>query len=881
MDETLSYNSIENVFVSRSVERINGDHPFAGTKWLEKQGEHVIVGTVYVKYNGKSAVVHIPSGVKTVNRFAILFKSHVRKVIIPETVTTLCDYAFGGRGTEGVQEFVFTDSITRIGAYAFGNMNKWLEKFGKKPIVINKQLYQYPIEGNTAVISEGVVRICSEAFKKRNDLQSVVLPDSLKELGNEVFAECENLTVIKLPEGMEHIGERCFSRCKKLKKIALPDSLIGIGQRAFNGCDALEEVVLGNRVERIGVGAFAGCKGLKRFVMNNNVKSIPRQMFDECDSLQSITLSDSAEEIDRDAFRKCGSLTAVLLPGGLKRIKNEAFYGCRSLTQCILPDGLTEIGAGVFERCESITEMKLPTLVGDGAFSGCSSLKRVTFAEGMKKVNKACFNLCKSLEEIKLPDSVEVIGEEAFSGCESVRLLALPSKLKSIGAKAFYGCSGIESVVIPETVTTIGDSAFMNCKTLGQVQMPDQTAQMGIDVFTNTPYLKQTFNDFMILGGALTKYLGSNKDVVIPENVATITKNAFAESYHVETMIIANGVKTIGEQIMGVVQNWGNHPKPKLRKLVFEDSVESIGDNAFCDCEELEEIVFGKGLVYIGQKAFANCKKLKQIDLSSTKVKEVGDEAFDNCKNVKMLLLPESVETIGRGAFNGARLRTFALPKSVKKVERSAFFGTDELIVYDVIDPKAADADKWQSDKWNGTVNSPLACAMLYLPRDYVEAQGNTNWRDNHITVLSSETNRIRYRIYCDSYERDDYRAMMFSAWGKNASFTFDKYDDYFMKTRSMAGRTEMAFCRIMYPEGLSAEHRANYEAYLERCLYIERSAKRTAALIAREDAIERLKLLDQFGAIDGHNMEWLREQFVTYNAKKCLAFLNERTVKE
>ena len=144
-----------------------------------------------------------------------------------------------------------------------------------------------------------------------------------------------------------------------------------------------------------------------------------------------------------------------------------------------------------------------------------------------------------------------------------------------------------------------------------------------------------------------------------------------------------------------------------------------------------------------------------------------------------------------------------------------------------------------------------------------------------HITVLSSSTDEIRYRIYCDEEERDDYRAMMFSAWGKNAGFTFDLYDGYFMKTRNPEGRAEMAFCRIMYPEGLSPENKAVYEAYLERCLYIERSARRIAEMIAVDDALDKLQLLAAYKTIDAHNISWLREEFESLKAKKCLRYLN------
>ena len=61
------------------------------------------------------------------------------------------------------------------------------------------------------------------------------------------------------------------------------------------------------------------------------------------------------------------------------------------------------------------------------------------------------------------------------------------------------------------------------------------------------------------------------------------------------------------------------------------------------------------------------------------------------------------------------------------------------------------------------------------------------------------------------------YRVLMYSAWGKNASF---KYDGLFKHAYNLEERTEMVFCRLQSSPKLAPEHRADYEAHLERCIY-------------------------------------------------------------
>ena len=232
---------------------------------------------------------------------------------------------------------------------------------------------------------------------------------------------------------------------------------------------------------------------------------------------------------------------------------------------------------------------------------------------------------------------------------------------------------------------------------------------------------------------------------------------------------------------------------------------------------------------------------------------EVGEAAFYGCTNVKYLILPGSMEQIAANAFSGVCAGTVVVPRSVCKVEKSAFRGVSELVIYDNID-----------------LNTATALEGV--------CQGFGDWYGYHITVRSAETEEVRCRIFCDADERMDYQNILRSAWG--AGFRFEDYDGYFLRTRSRLGRAEMAFCRMEYPEGLTAEHRGDYEAYLERCMFIERSAKRIAAMIARQDAVGRLEMLHRYGAIDGHNIGWIREQMVQAQAEKCLQFLDEIVMK-
>ena len=52
-----------------------------------------------------------------------------------------------------------------------------------------------------------------------------------------------------------------------------------------------------------------------------------------------------------------------------------------------------------------------------------------------------------------------------------------------------------------------------------------------------------------------------------------------------------------------------------MREITIPDSVVSIGERAFHNCDNLETLNFGNGLKRIGKSAFVGCLSLETINL--------------------------------------------------------------------------------------------------------------------------------------------------------------------------------------------------------------------------------------------------------------------------
>lgn len=164
----------------------------------------------------------------------------------------------------------------------------------------------------------------------------------------------------------------------------------------------------------------------------------------------------------------------------------------------------------------------------------------------------------------------------------------------------------------------------------------------------------------------ITKYLGNDKDVVIPSEidgvkVAYIGEAAFKDNTNIESVTILEGVKNILFAGFNCCQN--------LKKVVLPEKLDYIADCAFMNCNNLESIVMPKEIQSIGNSAFCNCQKLKEIEVPKGTT-TIGYDFASGCSSLSKVTIPDTVNTIHSGAFEGCTsLRKIEIPSSVKRIE--------------------------------------------------------------------------------------------------------------------------------------------------------------------------------------------------------------------
>ena len=89
----------------------------------------------------------------------------------------------------------------------------------------------------------------------------------------------------------------------------------------------------------------------------------------------------------------------------------------------------------------------------------------------------------------------------------------------------------------------------------------------------------------------------------------------------------------------------------RIESVVLPSTLETIGNNAFCNCSSLRECVLPRHLKSLGNNAFA-FTALTEVEFQDY-LEEVGTMAFYRCRSLRKVTISKRTSQIGVGAFAG------------------------------------------------------------------------------------------------------------------------------------------------------------------------------------------------------------------------------------
>lgn len=131
-----------------------------------------------------------------------------------------------------------------------------------------------------------IQEIGNYCFMGNQAVETIILPESVKQIDNYAFTNCPNLkTVIAL--GVERCDRFAFYRCNNLVNVEMPNITVA-NTAMFKDCPKLETAKLGTLTE-IDNHAFYGCENLKLVKTTNDDIAFAERTFYNCNDLTIYT----------------------------------------------------------------------------------------------------------------------------------------------------------------------------------------------------------------------------------------------------------------------------------------------------------------------------------------------------------------------------------------------------------------------------------------------------------------------------------------------------------------------------------------------------------------------------------------------------------------
>ena len=449
-------------------------------------------------------VIEFDAPITQIPRYTFYEKKLVGELRIPNTVTSIQDYAFNNcTGLSGI--LVIPNSVTEIGNEAFYNckgLNGTLTLSNNLKTIGRSAFYNCSGFKGSLTLPNSVTTIGSSAFELCSGFTSLKLSDALSVIPSNAFDRCTSLSgILVIPNSVTEIGNRAFYSTGFNGTLTLSSNLKTIKDYAFYGCSKFTgSLTLPNSVTTIGVVAFEGCSGFTNLTLSNALSVIPERAFFKCTSLSgNLVIPNSVTEIGNNAFNGCTGFNGTLtLSSNLKTIGDNAFCDCTGFTgDLTLPNSVTTIGESAFAYCGRFTSLKLSdalTVIPKRAFLACNFKGTLTLPSRLKMIDEGAFSNCTGFTGVlTLPNSVTTIGESAFAFCSGFTVLKLSEALTIIDRYAFQCCNNLtigsenpSQVTLPESLEKIGYEAFVWCdqiKTINFQSLPEGISEiLGFDM---------------------------------------------------------------------------------------------------------------------------------------------------------------------------------------------------------------------------------------------------------------------------------------------------------------------------------------------------------------------------------------------------------------
>lgn len=300
----------------------------------------------------------------------------------------------------------------------------------------------------------------------------------------------------------------------------------------------------------------------------------------------------------------------------------------------------------------------------------------------MEKNNKSDTSpLASSLiKNVHANFGVESISDYAFAS-GNLSSITLPTSIKTIGKGAFWKCTNLTDIFYNGTEEEWNEI---------DIEKTDNESLENVTIHFSSSYHDENIVDSGFCGNLALWTLDNEGTLVISgtgytQGVQRVLTNSNVENDYGDSPMENGHAFYIFE-----------HIEDKIKKIIIEDGITSIGNEFFRNLKNLTSVKIGKGVYYIDEKAFLNCEKLAEI-IGGENVEEIGKNAFndtewfrnqqeknqfvifnkfiiDGKKCTGDVIIPDGIKCIDESAFaENLDIQSVTFPDSLTTIEDYAF----------------------------------------------------------------------------------------------------------------------------------------------------------------------------------------------------------------
>lgn len=499
------------------------------------------------------------------------------------------------------------------------NELEYLDYAGNRFLIDRGVLKDVQVETEVVRIPEEVKEIRRQAFldaRLLGKMEVLVIPASVRKMERLAFAGMPHLKKVELLAGIATLEQGVFRNCMELESILMPNTLRKIESRAFENCLQLKEVTLPQVWVQISEDAFLNCVGLKNKRIEKAMEEAAEKRREEeaearrarfphlynSEEKEGQAATEAVSEQQEESQAEPEKQPELSLdkqqenqPVTEKPQKSDWLHKLRQLQKQMLEFTEKPAEKPRQEGLSAAEELLEAQLAAEQAAFQPFLLRQPV--QEPPAVEQPAPELPQQLET---SEANFCIHEGVLERCEtSSSRISIPEGVTALGPRVFYGMSQLEEIRFPSTLTYIGAEALEGTAWLENERKKDSYVVVNgilVSAFYNSMIMEAKLPDTIVRIAPYAFYHSEAQLVTLPESVQEIDAYAFVECGVTEIDFSAREDVVLHNPVASQCEN--------LKELYFQGKLDRLEEGVVEECPALKRVCLKWKQTVVHNQAF-------------------------------------------------------------------------------------------------------------------------------------------------------------------------------------------------------------------------------------------------------------------------------------